>query len=176
MRASPGTGCGNVVTLTPAGPTSALAGTTQPLHLSVTNTGSGHKFPSGFPEGRIAWVALRAFDLATGTELEIADTVWNRTSRRRRLSHRDREDRSELPRVPLGLPAGSTDPYAWQFKAVASLGDGCPTLALPYATPLNLVVNAEGMPIDAHGAVIDRQNPLGQPQYHRPQWRRRPVR
>ena len=46
----------------------------------MTNTGSGHKFPSGFPEGRNAWVALRAFDLATGTELEIADTVWHRTS------------------------------------------------------------------------------------------------
>jgi hypothetical protein len=48
---------------------------------------------------------------------------------------------------------------------VASLGDGCPTLALPYATPLNLVVNADGMPIDAAGTVIDRANPLGQPQY-----------
>src|SRR5215510_6523976 len=56
------------------------------------------------------------------------------------------------------VPAGSPDPYAWQFKAVASLGDGCPT-------PLNLVVNADGMPIDAAGTVIDRANPLGQPQY-----------
>src|SRR4029453_16506984 len=50
--------------------------------------------------------------------------------------------------------------------AVASLGDGYPTLALPYATALNLVVNADGMPIDADGTVIDRQHPLGQPQYH----------
>ena len=38
-----------------------------------------HKFPSGFPDGRNAWEALRAFDLATGTELEIADAVWPRT-------------------------------------------------------------------------------------------------
>ena len=67
-----------------------------------------------------------------------------------------------FPECNWVIPAGSTDPYAWQFKAVASLGDGC-TLALPYATPLNLVVNADGMPIDAKGEVIDRQNPLGRP-------------
>ena len=32
--------------------------------------------------------------------------------------------------------------------------------------PTYLVVNADEMPIDAQGTVIDRQNPLGQPQYH----------
>ncbi len=154
-----------MVTLTLAGPTSALAGTTQPLHVSVTNTGSGHKFPSGFPEGRIAWVALRAVDLATGAELAIADTVWNRTSLGVGYLTATAQDDPNFPGCHWVLPAGSPDPYAWQFKAVASLGDGCPTLALPYATPLNLVVNPEGMPIDAHGVVIDRGNPLGQPQY-----------
>jgi hypothetical protein len=70
-----------------------------------------------------------------------------------------------FPHCQWHLPAGSPDPYAWQFKAVASLGDGCPTLDLPYATPLNMVVNAAGMPIDAHQQVIDRENPQGLPQY-----------
>ena len=155
----------NVVTLTLSGPTSADAGTSQPLHISVTNTGSGHKFPSGFPEGRNAWVALRAFDMATGTELALHDTVWNRTSMGVGYLTATEMVDPNFPGCNWVIPAGSTDPYAWQFKAVASLGDGCPTLALPYATPLNLVVNADGMPIDAKGVVIDRQNPLGQPQY-----------
>ena len=155
----------HVVTLTLTGPPSADAGTTQPLHLRVSNTGSGHKFPSGFPEGRNAWVALRAFDLATGTELAIADAVWQRTSVGVGYLTATALVDPTFPGCHWVLPAGSTDPYAWQFKAVASLGDGCPTLALPYATPLNMVVNADGMPIDAHGTVIDRANPLGQPQY-----------
>ena len=142
----------------------------------VTNTGSGHKFPSGFPEGRNAWVALRAFDLATGTELEIADAVWHRTSVGVGYLTATAMVDPNFPGCNWVIPAGSTDPYAWQLKAVASLGDGCPTLALPYATPLNLVVNADGMPIDAHGTVIDRANPLGQPAVSRPRWRRRPVR
>src|SRR4029453_16860798 len=66
----------NVVTLALSGPPRADARTIQPLDLRVTNTGSGHKFPSGFPEGRNAWVALRAFDLSSNTELEIYDAVW----------------------------------------------------------------------------------------------------
>src|SRR5207248_5432787 len=33
------------------------------------------------------------------------------------------------------------------------------------ATPLNMVVNADGMPIDTQGHVIDRDHPLGVPQY-----------
>jgi len=63
------------------------------------------------------------------------------------------------------IPAGSPDPYAYQFKAVASLGDGCPTLDLVYAAPLNLVTNARGLPIDAKNVVIDRNNPHGLPQF-----------
>ena len=155
----------HVVTLSLSGPTSAAAGTTQSLSLSVRNDGSGHKFPTGFPEGRVAWVALRAFDLATGAELEITDTVWHRTARGiGYLTATDMVD-PNFPHCRWHLPAGSPDPYAWQFKAVASLGDGCPTLDLPYATPLNMVVNAAGMPIDAHRRVIDRENPQGLPQY-----------
>jgi len=46
---------------------------------------------------------------------------------------------------------------------VATLGDHCPTLELVFAAPLNLVTNAKGLPVDARGVVIDRQNPLGLP-------------
>jgi hypothetical protein len=155
----------NVLTLNLSGPSSANAGTTQPLSLSIVNTGSGHKFPSGFPEGRNAWVALRAFDLSSGAELELYDTVWNRTSLGiGYLTDADMVD-PNFPGCNWIIPAGSPDPYAWQFKAVASLGDGCPTLDLPYATPLNMVVNADGLPVDANSQVIDRHNPLGLPQY-----------
>ncbi len=82
------------------------------------------------------------------------------------------------PNYPAGcnwlIPPGTPDPYSIQFKAVASLGGGdlnnpragaCPTLDLPYATPLNLVTNAEGLPTDASNAVIDRNNPTGIPRY-----------
>jgi hypothetical protein len=155
----------NALTLELSGHTQAEAGTTSPLSIRVTNTGAGHNFPTGFPEGRNAWVALRAFDLATGTELEIFDAVWNRTSRGvGYLTDTDLVDPT-FPGCQWLLPAGSPDPYAWQFKAVASLGDGCPTLQLPYATPLNLVVNDQGMPIDTTGQVIDRDHPLGLPQF-----------
>jgi hypothetical protein len=51
------------------------------------------------------------------------------------------------------------------MRAVATLDKTCPTLDLPYATPVNLVVNANNMPTDAAGNVIDRNNPLGLPRY-----------
>jgi hypothetical protein len=61
---------------------------------------------------------------------------------------------------------GSADPYAMQFKATASLGDGCPTLDLAYAAPLNLMTNRDGLPIDKAGRVIDAAtNPRGLPQF-----------
>ncbi len=63
------------------------------------------------------------------------------------------------------IPAGSADPYALQFKAVASLGDGCPTLDLPYATALNLVTDKRGLPIDKDGRIIDRNNSTALPQF-----------
>ena len=61
--------------------------------------------------------------------------------------------------------AGSADPYSIQFKAVASQGDGCPTLDLVYATPLNITTNSDGLPIDQNGRVIDPTNPTGLPQF-----------
>lgn len=135
------------------------------VHVRVTNTGAGHDFPTGFPEGRNAWVALRAFDLATGNELQIADSVWKRRSLGvGYLTSRDSID-PNFPNCRWEVPAGAPDPYAVQFRAVASLGDGCPTLELPYATPLNLVVNSRGLPIDERGRVIDRDNPRALPRF-----------
>jgi Big-like domain-containing protein len=155
----------NVLQLNLSGPTSASAGTNPALSISVANTGSGHDFPTGFPEGRAAWVAVRAWDLATGTELQINDSFWNRTSLGvGYLTAADQVD-PNYPGCNWTIPAGSPDPFAAQFKAVASLGNGCPTLDLPYATPLNLVVNAQGLPTDASGTVIDRNNPLGLPRF-----------
>jgi hypothetical protein len=69
------------------------------------------------------------------------------------------------PRCGWRLPPGSPDPYSLQFKAVASLGDGCPTLDLVYAHPINLVTNAQGQPIDDHGRVIDASNPKAMPRF-----------
>jgi len=146
-------------------PASASAGTDAALSITVTNSGTGHNFPSGFPEGRNAWVAVRAFDLATNTELEIHDSFWNRTSLGvGYLTEQDIDD-PNFPGCAFHLPPGSADPYARQFKAIASLGNGCPTLDLPYATPINIVANAQGLPIDSGGVPIDRANPLGLPQY-----------
>jgi hypothetical protein len=155
----------NVLDLDLRAPAAAVPGTRAPLRVTVTNSGSGHDFPSGFPEGRTAWVAVRAFDLATGAELSIYDSFWKRTSRGiGYLTSTDQPD-PKYPHCKAEAPAGSPDPYAVQFKAVASLGDGCPTLDLAYASPLNLVVNADGLPTDANGKVIDRQNPRGLPRF-----------
>lgn len=155
----------NALTVDVTGPSSADAGTTQSLSVTVENTGCGHNFPSGFPEGRNAWLSVRAWDLATGNELDIQDSFWSRTSTGvGYLTDAEVVD-PNWPGCNWTLPAGSPDPYSYQFKAVASLGDGCPTLALPYATPLNLVTNANGLPVDSGGTVIDRDNPLGLPQY-----------
>jgi len=150
----------NVLDLSLTGPRQAAAGSSAPLRIRVTNTGSGHDFPSGFPEGRVAWLAVRAFDLASGRELPIHDALWKRDSSGvGYLTAIDGKD-PNFPRCAgWRLPAGSPDPYAVQFKAVASLGDGCPTLDLAYASPLNLVVNSSGLPVDAKGSVIGRDNP-----------------
>ncbi len=138
-----------------------------PLKITLANTGSGHNFPTGFPEGRTAWLSVHAYDLSTGNELPIYDSVWNRTSAG--IGNLTREEMAD-PNFPKNcdwrIPAGSADPYAMQFKAVASLGDGCPTLDLPYAAPLNLVTNKQGLPIDERGRVIDAAtNPDGLPQF-----------
>jgi len=155
----------NVLTLDVTGPASANAGTNAALNVTAANTGSGHNFPSGFPEGRNAWLAVRAWDLSSGDELDIFDTFWNRQSLGvGYLTTGDSVDPS-FPGCNWVTPAGSPDPFAWQFRAVASKGDGCPTLDLPYATPLNLVTNGAGLPIDSGNNVIDRNNPLGLPQF-----------
>jgi hypothetical protein len=155
----------NAVTLELATPKSASSGANAEVHVRVTNTGAGHDFPTGFPEGRNAWVALRAFDLSTGDELQIADSFWKRRSLGvGYLTNKDTID-PNFKGCDWEVPAGAPDPYAFQFRAVASLGNGCPTLELPYATPLNLVVDSHGLPVDAHGKVIGRSNPRGLPQF-----------
>ena len=135
------------------------------MTIRVTNSGSGHKFPTGFPEGRIAWVAVRAFDLGSGRELEIYDSVWKRTARGVGNLTREAMLDPNVPKCQWSLPAGSPDPYAVQFKAVATLGDGCPTLDLGYAHAGNIVVNRTGQPIDKNGSLIDRDHPQGMPQF-----------
>jgi hypothetical protein len=145
-------------------PRTVRPGAKVPLAITIANTGSGHDFPTGFPEGRTAWLAVHAFDLATGRELAIDDADWHRTSIGvGNLTTQEVPD-PNYPRCNWRLPPGSADPYAVQFKAIASLGDGCPTLALPYASPLNLVKNEAGLPVDAQGRVIEaRRNPAGLP-------------
>jgi len=156
----------HVLSMDLKGPASIAPGASAPLNITVANTGSGHNFPTGFPEGRTAWLALHAYDLATGKELPIHDSQWNRTSLGvGNLTTDDIVD-PNFPGCNWIIPPGSADPYAPQFKAVASLGDGCPTLDLPYAAPLNLVTNKQGLPIDEHGQVIDaRTNPTGLEQF-----------
>ncbi|HKI04372.1 MAG TPA: Ig-like domain-containing protein [Thermoanaerobaculia bacterium] len=156
----------NVLDLGLEGPATAAAGSRAPLRVTVANSGSGHDFPSGFPEGRAAWVAVRAFDLASGRELDLYDSHWRRTSKGVGYLTREEMPDPNFPRCrEWKLPAGSPDPFAVQFKAIASLGDGCPTLDLAWAAPLNLAVNGDGMPVDEAGRVIDRANPRGLPRY-----------
>jgi hypothetical protein len=123
----------HVLDLDLTAPDSATPGSRAPLMIRVTNSGSGHKFPTGFPEGRVAWLAVHAFDLGSGRELDIYDATWKRTSRGvGGLTRASMQDPS-VPNCRWTLPAGAPDPYAVQFKAVATLGDGCPTLDLTYA-------------------------------------------
>jgi len=164
----------HVLELEASGPATADAGATVPISLSVSNTGSGHDFPSGFPEGRIGWIAVHAYDLATGKELMIEDSdpaFKDKTGKPRRslgvgsLTTEEMVD-PNYPKCIWKLPPGSPDPYSIQFKAVASLGDGCPTLDLPYATALNLKTNEQGLPIDRNNKVIDAShNPTGLEQF-----------
>lgn len=153
----------NVVELELEAPAAAAPGSAPALRISVTNSGSGHNFPSGFPEGRNAWVAVRAFDLASGRELPIHDSEWKRSSVGVGYLAGETVSDPNFPNCVWQVPAGGPDPYAYQFRAVASLGDGCPTLELPYATPLNLEVNRDGLPVDQSGRVINRENPRGLP-------------
>jgi hypothetical protein len=155
----------HVLSMDIKGPAEAQAGSQAPLSITVANTGSGHDFPTGFPEGRTAWLAVHAYDLATGAELAIHDNVWNRTSIGVGNFTTEEMVDPNFPGCDWKIPAGSADPYSIQFKAIASLGNGCPTLDLPYATALNLVTNKNGLPIDKDGHVIDASNPLALPQF-----------
>jgi len=154
----------HVLTMNLQGPATAQPNTSVPISISVQNTGSGHKFPTGFPEGRTAWLAVHAYDLATGKELQLYDKVWNRTSTGiGNLTTAEMVD-PNFPGCDWKIPAGSADPYAMQFKAIASEGvekngKTCPTLDLPYATPLNLRTNKNGLPIDKNAHVVDASNP-----------------
>jgi hypothetical protein len=154
----------HVLSMEVRAPAEAQPGATVPLSITVANTGSGHDFPTGFPEGRTAWLAVHAYDLATGKELPIQDSVWNRVSLGvGNLTTHEMVD-PNFPGCNWEIPAGSADPYSLQFKAVASLGDGCPTLDLPYAPALNMVTSKEGLPVDESGRVIDAEsNPRGLP-------------
>jgi hypothetical protein len=155
----------HVLSLDLRGANSVEAGAALPISIALANTGSGHDFPTGFPEGRTAWLAVHAYDLATGHELSIHDSFWNRTSTGIGNLTTEETIDPNFPGCHWEIPSGSADPYALQFKAVASLGDGCPTLELPYATPLNLLTDDRGLPIDAAGRVIDASNPRGLPQF-----------
>jgi len=156
----------NSVSLDLSAAVTANAGDTVGIStLTVTNDGSGHNFPTGFPEGRISWVAVRAFDTATGAELDIHDSVWDRTSTGVGYFTTEEMVDPNFPGCDWSVRAGSPDPYARIMRAVATLGDGCPTLALAYATAVNIVTNDDGVPIDASGVAIDRNNPRGIPQY-----------
>jgi hypothetical protein len=158
----------HVLSMDMQGPATAQANSSVPISIDIRNTGSGHDFPTGFPEGRTAWLALHAYDLATGKELQIHDNVWNRDSIGvGNLTTEEMID-PNFPGCEWKIPAGSADPYSMQFKAIATLGveksgKECPTLDLPYATPRNLKVNSSNLPIDKDGRVIDKNNPTALP-------------
>ncbi len=138
----------------------------RPCGSRVTNSGSGHDFPSGFPEGRTAWVAVRAFDLASGRELDLYDSLWKRTSQGVGYLTRDEMPDPNFPALQAWkLPAGSPDPYAVQFKAIASLATAAPPWTSPTPRRSTSWSTRDGLPIDAAGRVIDRDNPRGLPRF-----------
>ncbi len=174
----------NVLTMTLAAPSSVTKPATAALTLTVKNEGSGHDFPTGFPEGRAAWVNVKAWDTrntastADDVELMIHDSlkpagqqdtlgVGYLTSATIKPDPTYPSTCPDTEGVGGGwkIPEGSIDPWAVTFKAMATVDKVCPTLDLPYATPVNLVVNANNMPTDASGVVIDRNNPTGIPRY-----------
>jgi len=94
------------------------------ITVSVTNSGSGHNFPPGFQRG--ASPGSRSQRSTSPPEESSQSTILSGTDIDRigRLTGMD--DRSVFPRCGWKVPAGSPDPYAYQFKAVATLGDDCP--------------------------------------------------
>ncbi len=175
----------NVLTMTLAAPPTPVApGSTAALTITVKNEGSGHDFPTGFPEGRAAWLLVKAWDTRNtasttdDVELMIRDNqkpagqqdslgVGYLTSASIKPDPTYPSTCPDTEGVGGGwkIPEGSIDPWAVTFKAMATVDKVCPTLDLPYATPVNLVVNGNNMPIDANNVVIDRNNPTGIPRY-----------
>lgn len=165
----------NALTMSFSAPASIAKPATESLaavNLTIKNDGSGHNFPTGFPEGRAAWVAVRAFDtkntadVADDVELQIQDSA-NGNRRSLGVGYLTAAEMADpfYSTCSWTLPAGSIDPYAFTMRAVATLDGACPSLDLPYAYAKNLVVNSAGMPTDANGVVIDRNNPNGIPRY-----------
>jgi len=175
----------NVLTMTLSAPTGTVApGSTAALTITVKNEGSGHNFPTGFPEGRAAWVLVKAWD-TRNTAVTTDDVELMIRDSQKPAGQQDSLGVGYLTSAPIKpdptypatcpdtegigggwkIPEGSIDPWAVTFKAMATVDTVCPTLDLPYATPVNLVVNANNMPTDAGGVVIDRNNPAGIPRY-----------
>ncbi|RJQ49048.1 MAG: hypothetical protein C4528_01440 [Gammaproteobacteria bacterium] len=167
----------NALTMSFSAPASVSKPSTETLaalNIVVRNEGSGHNFPTGFPEGRAAWVAVRAFDtrntadISDDVELMIQDAA-NGDRRSLGVGYLTTAAETTDPAYPTcagwKFPEGSIDPYAFTMRALATKDGLCPTLDLPYATPVNIVTNAAGMPTDANGVVIDRNNPTGIPRY-----------
>ncbi len=175
----------NALTMSVAAPASVVRPATETLAaltVTVKNEGAGHNFPTGFPEGRAAWVAVRAWDtkntasITDDVELQIQDSA-NGNRRSLGVGYLTAASTKPDPTYPSTcpdaegvtggwkIPEGAIDPYAYTFRAMATLDKICPTLDLPYATPVNLVVNANNMPTDANNVVIDRNNPTGIPRY-----------
>ena len=165
----------NALTMSLTAPTSVAKPATESLaalSVVIKNEGAGHNFPTGFPEGRSAWVAVHAFDTkntastADDVELLIQDSA-NANRRSLGVGYLTSADMIDptFGACNWHIPAGSPDPYSLQYRAVSTSDGVCPTLDLPYASAKNLVVNAAGMPTDAAGVVIDRNNPLGIPRY-----------
>src|SRR5574341_1808014 len=177
----------NALTLSVTAPASVSIPATETLAaltITVKNEGSGHNFPTGFPEGRAAWVNVKAWDTRNtavttdDVELMIRDSqkpagqqdslgVGYLTSASIKPDPTYPSTCPDTEGVGGGwkIPEGSIDPWAVTFKAMATVDKVCPTLDLPYATPVNLVVNGNNMPTDAGGVVIDRNNPTGIPRY-----------
>ncbi|MDO9372702.1 MAG: hypothetical protein Q7U07_08980, partial [Gammaproteobacteria bacterium] len=97
------------------------------VNLSIRNDGSGHNFPTGFPEGRAAWVAVRAFDTkntastADDVELLIQDSA-NANRRSLGIGYLTTATETTDPVYPTcagwKFPEGSIDPYAFTMRAL----------------------------------------------------------
>lgn len=107
----------HVLSMNVQGPRESPPGSSVPISITIANTGSGHNFPTGFPEGRIAWLAVHAYDLATGNELKIHDNVWNRISVGVGNFTTEEMVDPNFPKCDWRIPVGSADPYSIQFSS-----------------------------------------------------------